>query len=123
MSEARADEPIGSLGQLILPVSDLGAAIEFCSRAFGLEPLFRDGDDYAALDAGDGRKIGLACPADHPPGSGVAFTFKVADLDAACERVEAAGASPREERIESAHERRQAFTDPSGNSFYLYQPR
>lgn len=116
-----ASELLGEVGHVVVPVDDLDAAVGFCQRAYGLELAFKDGEDYALLEC-DHLKLGLATADQHPPGAGVAFSFKVPDIEAATERVLAEGASVVADRVDSEHEKRQLFADPSGNAFYVYEP-
>src|SRR2546428_12625372 len=88
--EASAMDPIGELRSVILPVRDMDAAIAFWSGAVGLPVKFRDGDRYAALDAG-ALTIALAAGTEATPG--VAVSFKVADAAVATHQLSGAGAS------------------------------
>lgn len=113
-------EPLGELAQILLPVTDLGAACAFVGEVLGFELRFRDGDRYAAYQAG-GLTLALAAADEQPVPGRVALALKTADLDSALERLAAADmqvSAPHD----SEHERRVTFSDRDGNAFVLYQP-
>lgn len=113
-------QPLGRLGHVILPVADFEASVRFCRDVLGLPLRFRDGDRYAAFDAG-GATIALATPDEQSSPGRIELAIRVDDIDAARSRVE--DAVEVGELAESQHERRAPFTDPAGNAFVLYQPR
>ncbi|MET8867819.1 VOC family protein [Nonomuraea sp. NPDC004580] len=104
------------LGNVLIPVADLDAAIAF----YGLPVKFRDGDRFAALDGG-GVTVALAGPEEHVAGS-VAVSYKVADVDREVGELVARGAEVVREPEAGPHERRAVLRDPSGNVFVLYSP-
>jgi predicted enzyme related to lactoylglutathione lyase len=106
------------LRQVIHPVDDVPAAVEFYSSVLGLPTRFVDGDRYAALDAGPAT---LAIAADTEAVAGVAAAaFKVDDVDALVERVVEAGGHVIEEAADGPHERRAVVGDPWGNRVIAY---
>ena len=111
--------PIGRVGNIILPVSDLDRAVAFLGDVIGLPLKFRDGDRWAAFDAG-GLTLAVAGPEEHPPGGLPAVSFKVEDVDAAAARLVEAGADVVGEPVRGEHEARLAFRDPDGNVFFVY---
>ncbi|WP_327086646.1 VOC family protein [Nonomuraea sp. NBC_01738] len=104
------------LGNVLVPVADLDAAIAF----YGLPVMFRDGDRFAALDGG-GVTIAL-CGPDEQVTPGVAVSFKVGDVAAAAKEFTASGASVLSPPQAGPHEWRAVLRDPSGNVFVLYSP-
>ena len=113
-------EPLGALRQVIVPVADVVQAAEAIAAQLGLELRFRDGDRWAAFDAG-GLTLALAGPGEQPAGGGIALGVKVADLDAALERVAAEGGEVLEDVREGEHERRATCRDRFGATLALYQ--
>ncbi|MFH1467522.1 MAG: VOC family protein [Pseudomonadota bacterium] len=120
----------------ILAVSDLETAAVFYQQAFGW-PLGVDVPVYKQLDLPGGRSLGLyvregfahnvggLVPEVVAPGAitGTELYFRVADLDAAVARLEAAGArvlsprAPRDWGDEAAY-----FADPDGNALVVAVP-
>lgn len=106
------------LGHVVLPVADLERALGFVEQALGLPLRFRDGDRYAALDAGTGT-LALAAPPEHVVAGAPAIGLKVADLGKASARLRGTSATIIGEIVETDHDRRLAFSDPDGNVFVL----
>ncbi len=107
------------LRQVLLPSADLDAALAFY-EALGLPLKFRDGDRYAALDAG-GATLALVGPADRDPAAGVALALQVESVDAVAARLRSAGVE-FDGPHDGGHERRLELRDPSGNPLVLYSP-
>ena len=105
-------------GMVIHPVDDLDAALRFYQDAMGLELRFRDGDRFAALDAG-GMTIALAA-GEERGAEGVAVSYKVDDVDAAVAALQTAGARVLRSPEDGPHERRAVLRDPSGHALMLY---
>jgi predicted enzyme related to lactoylglutathione lyase len=106
------------LRQVVHPVDDVPAAVEFYSTVLGLPTRFVDGDRYAALDAGPAT---LAIAADTEAVAGIAAAaFKVDDVDAFVERVVEAGGHVIQEAADGPHERRAVIGDPWGNRVIAY---
>ena len=78
------------VGMVIHPVADLDSAEAFYRDALGLEPLFRDGDRFAAFRAGD-VTVALAA-GDEILTDRATVSYKVEDIEAAVAALEAAGA-------------------------------
>jgi predicted enzyme related to lactoylglutathione lyase len=110
------------LGHVVLPVADIGRAVDFCEQALGLPLRFRDGDRYAALD-GDSATLALAAAPEQVVAGAVSVGLKVEDLDAAAERARNGGATILGEIVETPHDRRLALADPDGNILVLYESR
>ncbi|WP_049577694.1 VOC family protein [Nonomuraea sp. SBT364] len=104
------------LGNVLIPVTDLDQAIAF----YGLPVKFRDGDRFAALDAG-GVTIALAGPAEHVTAS-AAPSYRVDDVAPVVADLAARGAEVVRAPEAGPHETRAVLRDPSGNVFVLYAP-
>ena len=112
---------VKKVGMVIHPVEDLDAAAAFYADALGLEEKFRDGDRFAAFDAG-GVTVALAA-GDEAVAESTAISFKVDDVAAATERLQAAGAKLLRGPEEGPHELRAVLADLSGNAFIVYAER
>ncbi len=106
---------------LLYPVERLDPAIGFFRDALGLPLKFRDGDRYAALDAG-GLTLGLAAGeeriVDEP-----ALAFRVDDLDAALARLLEQGADILRPPEDGPHERRAVLRAPGGHPLIVSTKR
>lgn len=102
------------LGNVLIPVTDLDEAIAF----YGLPVKFRDGDRFAALDAG-GVTVALAGPDEHVT-EGSAPSYKVDDVKLAVQELTGRGAVVVRPPEAGPHEMRAVLRDPSGNAFVLY---
>jgi predicted enzyme related to lactoylglutathione lyase len=109
------------LRQIILPVGDLGAAIDHYTSTLGLSVQFRDGERWAALDLG-GMSLCLAGPGEQPAGAEVALGVKVAELDAAIVRLSRQGGTVVSGAYDGPHERRATIRDRFGTVLALYEP-
>ena len=114
--------PIGRLGNIILPVEDLGKAVAFYQETLGLPLKFRDGERWAAFDAG-GTTLALAAGAERPPGNVIALSFKVENVAAAMDRAVGDGATLVSPAAEGPHEIRGAVKDRAGHLIYFYSSR
>ncbi len=107
-------------------VSDLDAAVAFYTKVLELPLLFRAGEHWAAIDAGDGFQIGLHPASEHGPSPGtsgaVSIGLNVTDsLEAVVARLEAHGVKfrgPIQGDAEGAI-RLAFFGDGDGNDLYL----
>ncbi|MFC4529662.1 VOC family protein [Sphaerisporangium dianthi] len=112
---------VQKLGNVLVPVDDLGKALTFYVEVLGLTVKFRDGDRFAALDAG-GVTIALAAPEEQVAGALTAPSYKVGDLAEAVAELTAAGAELVSGPEAGPHESRAVLRDPSGNVLVLYSP-
>ncbi|WP_308259393.1 VOC family protein [Pseudonocardia sp. H11422] len=110
------------IGNVLHPVSDVGAAVTFYNEAFGLGLKFADGDRYAALDAGS-TTLALAGPEEDVTGGTPAASFKVPDVATALTAITEAGGSVVTAAEQGPHEVRAVARDPWGNTFVVYGPR
>jgi catechol 2,3-dioxygenase-like lactoylglutathione lyase family enzyme len=113
-------ESIGRLSAVMLNVEDMDKACAFYRDTMGLTLKFRDGDRYAAFDAG-GVTLALAGQSERGA-SPVALNFKVADLPAALDRLAAGGARLESGPVEGPHEKRAALRDRDGHAINLFMP-
>ena len=99
-----------------IPVPDLDEAQRFYGTVFGwtFSPM---GDDYFAAHGPDGNMLGgIFRASGEDLGNGVRITFSTDDLEAALERVTAAGGTVLTPRAEIGGDMGwwSAFTDPAG---------
>lgn len=113
---------MSKLGNILIPVDDLGAAIAFYSETLGLAVKFRDGDRFAALDGG-GTTVALVAAEERVTGEITAPSYKVDDLARTVRELTEAGAGLVREPETGPHEVRAVLRDPSGNVFVLYSAR
>lgn len=108
---------------------DLGAALDWLSKAFGLHERFRQaGPDGAPVQAemtlGDDGLIMMGCPAPQyrsPKRLGQLYV-RIENLDAHFERAVAAGAVVVERPADQPYgDRRYAVEDPYGHRWYFAQ--
>ncbi|MDM4771322.1 VOC family protein [Solimonas sp. SE-A11] len=106
---------------LLYPVDRLDPAIDFFRDTLGLPLKFRDGERYAALDAG-GLTLGLAAGeeriVDRP-----ALALRVDDLDAALARLLEQGATLLRPVENGPHERRTVLQAPGGHPLIVSAKR
>ena len=113
---------LGPIMQVLVPVSDVNRAADFYGDDLGLPLLFRF-PGIAFFDA-NGVRVYLATPSDDDFGGRATIYFRVDDVTATLERLEAAGATVRE-RPEITHRTDDydlwlAFVqDPDGNNIGL----
>jgi predicted enzyme related to lactoylglutathione lyase len=99
------------------PVQNLDAALRFYVDALGLPIRFRDGERFAALDAG-GVTLALAAH-DERIVDTPALALRVDDIEAAVARLVAAGALVVQPPEKGPHEWRTVLRDVDGHSFVL----
>ncbi len=107
------------VGQVIVPVADLDAALAFYQDALGLTLRFRDGERYAAVHD-DAVTIALATPGEQPAPE-ITIGMKVPDVVAVAEALRSRGVEVGEVQ-RGAHELRVQLRDPFGNPLVLYGP-
>ena len=107
------------IGNVLYPVGNINDALTFYTQGLDLTVKFTDGERYAALDGG-GVTLALAGPEEDLTDGVAAASFKVADIDAAIERVTALGARLVRGPESGPHEVRAVLRDPAGNLFILY---
>jgi catechol 2,3-dioxygenase-like lactoylglutathione lyase family enzyme len=105
---------------VMLNVDDMDKACAFYANTMGLKLKFRDGERWAAFDAGS-VTLALAGGSERA-NTPVALNFKVANVDEALARVTADGARREGQTATSAHEVRAAVRDLDGHVINLYSP-
>jgi predicted enzyme related to lactoylglutathione lyase len=105
----------------MLNVEDMDKACAFYQGTVGLPLKFRDGNRWAAFDAG-GVTLALAGQAERGP-SPVALNFKVENVPAEVERLVAAGARVVSGPAPGAHEIRASLRDGDGHVINLFSPK
>jgi len=111
----------GELRQVLHPVRDVAAAVDFYASAFGFALKFIDGDRYASLDAG-AMTLALAGPAEDLTDGQSAAAIKVSDVEDAWRAVVAAGGTVVRQPEAGPHEVRAVVRDPWGNPVVIYAP-
>ena len=109
-----------TIGNVLYPAADVGAAVDFYGGVLGLPTKFRDGDRYAALDAG-GVTLAIAGSDEDVVDGKVAASFRVAG----CRRRRGCRVRPPAAACfgmpnAGPHEIRAVVADPWGNPFVLY---
>lgn len=109
------------VGMVIHPVDDLDAAEAFYRDALGLDPMFRDGDRFAAFKSGE-VTIALAAGSEILSDR-TTVSYKVDDVEQAVASLQKAGAGLERAVEEGPHERRAVLRDPCGNPFVVYSSK
>lgn len=115
------DNDPAAIGNVLYPVGDVAAAVDFYESVFGLGRKFVDGDRYAALDGGRAT-LALAGPAEHVTDRPAA-SFKVADVQTALDAVVARGGVILRAPEVGPHEVRAVAKDLWSNIFVVYSAR
>lgn len=102
----------------VLPVDDLGAAVDFWKALLGVDATFVDGDRWAQFDHA-GTRLSLAGKDRAADSPGV--MVKVSGLEAVRDALRASGTAVSEITT-GAHERRSVATAPGGSAVVLYEP-
>lgn len=105
---------------VLLPATVLGTDLDFYRALLGVEPLFVDGERYAALPPSDGVGVALAAGGE-AVADRAALVLRTSDLEAAVSRVVELGGSVLAEAVNGPHEVRAVVADPSGNPLVLSQ--
>lgn len=106
--------------QILIPVTDIDAALAFYTDAMGFALKFRDGARYAALDGG-GVTVALVGPEEQVAGQTISFSLHVEDMDQVLSRARASGASLLRAPQAGPHELRAVLADPDGNPVIFYK--
>jgi catechol 2,3-dioxygenase-like lactoylglutathione lyase family enzyme len=114
-------------------VDDVEASIDFYTTHLGFSVLTRPGPAFADVVRGNLRLLlsGPESSAARPmpdgsqpePGGWNRIHLIVDDIDAAAQRLRAAGVPFRNDVISGPGGRQTVFDDPSGNPIELFQPR
>jgi catechol 2,3-dioxygenase-like lactoylglutathione lyase family enzyme len=110
---------IERVGNIFYRTLDMDAAVRFYTEVLGFGLKLRDGNRWAAFDAG-GTTLAIEGGSPGGPG-GATVSLRVEDLAALVDQLRAKGADIG--RIEEGpHERKAQLHDPSGNLLILYEP-
>lgn len=110
-----------ALRQVLHPVPDVPAAVDFYTSVLGFETKFVDGDHYAALDA-NGVTLALVGPDEDVTNGRQAPGIKVSDIEAAVHAAVEAGGRVVMAPTRGQHETTAVVADPWGHSLVFYQP-
>ena len=106
-----------ALHSLLVPAHSLDSELRFFEQGLGLKPRFRDGQRFAALDAG-GLTIGIAA-AEERICTQTAAVFRVSDIQQSITLLLAAGATLERAAERGPHEWRAVVRSPAGHSLIL----
>jgi len=106
-----------ALHSLFYPVQSLDTELKFLEEGLGLKTRFRDGQRYAALDAG-GLTIGIAA-GDERICTQAATVFRVTDIQQSLALLMAAGATLLRPLERGPHEWRAVVSSPAGHHLIL----
>ncbi|RYU10199.1 VOC family protein [Nocardioides iriomotensis] len=112
-------------GNATIYVADMDRAVTFYTETLGLRLLFRAGDHWASIDAGDGLQLGLHPATAHGPTPGTVGAVTVGfTVDEPIEQViatlEERGVTLEGPVVDDAARLKLAFfADPDGNPLYM----
>lgn len=113
-------------GMTTIYVSDMDRAVDFYHQKLGLKLIYRAGNEWCGIDAGDGMKLGLhpASPKAPPPGANGASIVGLTvtqSLDAVVDALKQKGVPFKGPIFDDAKGsvRLAYFSDPDGNELYL----
>ena len=104
---------------IVLSTEDLERSIRFYTETLAFPLKFRDGNHFAAIDAG-AVTIALATSLDHPIPGQVAVAIKTDDVDGDAAAADENGGSITKAPYDDAHERRSVVYDRDGNGIVFY---
>lgn len=114
-------DPLATPRQVVLPVSDMDAAIAQYTRLLAVELVLRDGDDWSVLQ-GEHLRIALASARELPTGS-PAVACRVENVDVAYDRAVDAGGTGIVPPADGRHERRAMIRTTAGHDLVFYASR
>jgi catechol 2,3-dioxygenase-like lactoylglutathione lyase family enzyme len=113
-------------GVATLYVSDMSRAVKFYTETLGFTLVYRAGDHWASVDAGDGLTLGLHPMSEHAPKPGTRGSISVGfnvtrSIDEVVAALAAKGVTFRGPVQKDAEGgiRLAFFGDPDGNDLYL----
>ncbi|MDF0600984.1 VOC family protein [Psychromarinibacter sp. C21-152] len=110
---------MNAVKQILVPVSDMDAAVDFYTTRFGFPLKFRDGDRYAALDGGS-VTIALTSGEESLAGASVTFSVVTADVGSLVAAARGAGVTVASDIAQGPHETRAVLRDRDGNPVVVY---
>jgi catechol 2,3-dioxygenase-like lactoylglutathione lyase family enzyme len=115
-------------GNATIFVADMDRAVEFYTGTLGLTLVFRAGNEWAEVRAGDSLVIGLHPATEHGPAPGTSGAIRVglsveSSIDEVVAALQAKGVTFRGPifRDPKGGLAFADFGDPDGNSLYLWQ--
>jgi catechol 2,3-dioxygenase-like lactoylglutathione lyase family enzyme len=111
-------------GNATIYVTDMDRSVLFYTETLGLRLLFRAGDHWATIDAGDGLQLGLhpASPRHPAPGTAGAVTVGLAvdeTINQVVATLQSRGVTFHGRVLDEGMLKLAFFTDPDGNQLYL----
>ena len=110
----------GALRSIAVSVPDTAAAERLLGTVTDLPVTVRDGERWIAMDAG-GLTLALTVAEEVPGGAQVAVNVKVDDVAAAYAALLAAGGSPAQPPVRTAHEERAAVLLGNAVALVVYR--
>jgi catechol 2,3-dioxygenase-like lactoylglutathione lyase family enzyme len=111
---------IQRVGNIFYRTLDMDAAVRFYTEVLGFGLKLRDGDHWAAFDAG-GTTLAIEGGSPGGPG-GATVSLRVEGLASVVDDLRSKGAEVGQIE-EGPHERKAQLRDPAGNQLVLYEPR
>lgn len=110
-------------GNATLYVSSVSASVKFYTEVLALKLLEHYGEHWATVRAGETLTLGLHPRREGPAGSGsIEIGLQIDEpIDAAVQRLTAAGVSFEGEVKRTPNGNFISFTDPDGHPFYLWE--
>jgi predicted enzyme related to lactoylglutathione lyase len=108
-----------SVGNVLYPVKDVDAAVNFYAAVLSLATKFQDGTRFAALDGGS-VSVALAGDEEDVTDGRVAASFKVDDVQQAVDTAVSNGATVLRAPEQGPHEIRAVLVDPWDNPLVVY---
>lgn len=109
----------GKLNNLYYVVSSMDRSQAFYQEALGLDIMFRDGDRWLQMSAGEGRIAFASAEEAAPEAAGAVAILEVPDIEAALTRISVAGGDISKIRDMGNHGKTAWFKDPDGNTLQL----
>jgi catechol 2,3-dioxygenase-like lactoylglutathione lyase family enzyme len=111
-------------GNATIYVVDMDRAVAFYTDVLGLRLVFRAGDHWATLDAGDGLQLGLHPSGPHTPPAGTPGSITIGlavdePLDQVVSALRARDVTVRGPVQDQGALALAFLTDPDGNELYL----
>lgn len=110
---------MSTVRQVLIPVSDIGAAVDFYTRHFGFPAKFRDGDRHVALGGGT-VTIARTAHGESLAGNAITCSVMTEDVSAFVTDARAWGARVVSDLAQGPHELRAVVADNDGNPIVVY---
>ncbi len=110
-------------GNATVMVRDFERALRFYTETLGLRLLYRAGQEWAEIAAGEGLTIGLHAWGGRGPepgaASGISLGLTVAAIESAVAELTRRGVAFRGQVADNENVKLAFFADPDGNPLYL----